>query len=65
MNTPQAIPVPDRFHIMTHIHDAIDAFRRGGARRDKGTAQEALLTNSRLPLLKNTPNLTENQVVKL
>jgi transposase len=62
---PQAIHVLDRFHIMKHINDSIDTVRREEARKYKGTDQEALLTNSRWPLLKNKPNLTENQVVKL
>jgi len=62
---PQAIHVLDRFHIMKNINDAIDTVRREEAKRYKGTVHEDLLTNSRWVLLKNPPNLTDNQVLKL
>lgn len=62
---PQAIHVLDRFHIMKNINDAIDKVRREEAKRYKGTVHEELLTNSRWVLLKNPPNLTDNQVLKL
>lgn len=62
---PQAIHILDRFHIMKNINDAIDTVRREEAKRYKGTANEDLLTNSRWVLLKNPPNLTDKQVLKL
>jgi len=62
---PQAIHVLDRFHIMQNINKAIDTVRREEAQKYKGTGQEELMKHSRWPLLKNKPNLTENQVVKL
>lgn len=62
---PQAIHILDRFHIMKNINDAIDTVRREEAKRYKGTVNEDLLTNSRWVLLKNPPNLTDKQVLKL
>ncbi|MBI3598404.1 MAG: transposase [Nitrospirae bacterium] len=62
---PQAIHVLDRFHIMKHVNDAIDTARREEARKYKGTNQEALLTNSRWPLLKNKPTALYHTLGKL
>jgi transposase len=56
---PQCDPCAGPISYYKHINDAIDTVRREEARKYKGTNQEALLTNSRWPLLKNRRNCSE------
>jgi len=60
-----ALNILDRFHIMKKFNEAIDEIRRQEAKELLQHSKEHILVHSRWALLKNKPNLTDNQVVKL
>jgi transposase len=60
-----ALNILDRFHIMKKFNEAIDEIRRQEAKELFQHSKEHILVHSRWALLKNKPNLTDNQVVKL
>ena len=60
-----ALNILDRFHIMKKFNEAIDEIRRQEAKELLRRSKEHILVHSRWALLKNKPNLTEKQVVKL
>lgn len=60
-----ALNILDRFHIMKKFNEAIDEIRRQEAKELLQHSKEHVLIHSRWALLKNKPNLTENQVIKL
>lgn len=60
-----ALNILDRFHIMKKFNEAIDEIRRQEAKELRQRSEDHVLLHSRWPLLKNKPNLTESQVVKL
>lgn len=62
---PWAIHILDRFHIMTHLSQALDRVRAGEAREMKRRGLEPLLKRSRWCLLKRVANLTLHQAAKL
>jgi len=60
-----ALNILDRFHIMKKFNEAIDEIRRQEAKELLQHSKEHILVHSRWALLKNKPNLTDKQVVKL
>lgn len=63
--TPGALHILDRFHIMKSMNQAIDDVRRAEARRMEQDGEEPVLKHSRWCLLKRPENLSERQVAKL
>jgi transposase len=61
---PNAILVFDKFHIVQHLHHAVDQVRREEAREMQKTNPE-VLRRTRYIFLKNPVNLTEDQQVRL
>lgn len=62
---PDALNILDRFHIMSHINEAINAIRAEEARELKSKGYFPILKNTRYCFLKKPSNLTENQKLKL
>lgn len=62
---PQAVHILDRFHIMKKFNEAIDQVRREDVKDFKRAGKENLLLGSRWILLKNRPNLNDNQIDRL
>jgi len=60
VRAPQAVLVFDKFHIVSHLMQAVDQVRRDEI-REKGPAQKALMHKTRFIWLKNPWNLTEAQ----
>jgi len=60
-----ALHILDRFHIMTHLSNAIDEVRAQEAKELKEKGFEPILTKTRWLLLKRPENLTEKQDIKL
>lgn len=60
-----ALNILDRFHIMKKFNEAIDEIRRQEAKELFQHSKDHILVHSRWALLKNKPNLTDTQVVKL
>jgi len=60
-----ALPILDRFHIMTHMSKAIDEVRAQATKELKAKGYEPLLTKTRWLLLKRPENLTDKQGTKL
>jgi len=60
-----ALNILDRFHIMKKFNEAIDEIRRQEAKELFRNCKDHILVHSRWALLKNKPNLTDKQVVKL
>ena len=61
---PQAVLVFDKFHIVSHLMQAVDQVRRDEI-REKGPAQKALMYKTRFIWLKNPWNLTDAQQQRL
>jgi len=61
----QAVNILDRFHIMTHLSQAIDQVRAQEVKELKAKGKEPVLSAARWCLLKRPENLTEKQEVKL
>jgi transposase len=62
---PQAIHVLDKFHIVAHLHKAVDEVRREEASRMAKEGYEPILKKAKYCLLKRPENLTPNQELKL
>ena len=60
-----AVNILDRFHIMKHMNEAIDAIRRQEMSKARREGYATVLKHSRWCLLKRRENLTDKQVVKL
>ncbi len=60
-----ALNILDRFHIMKKFNEAIDEIRRQEAKELFQQSKDHILVHSRWALLKNKPNLTDTQVIKL
>jgi transposase len=60
-----AVNILDRFHIMKHMNEAIDAIRRQEMSKARRAGYATVLKHSRWCLLKRRENLTAKQVVKL
>lgn len=63
-NLPKAVLVFDKFHIVQHLHRAVDEVRRDEARELQKTNPE-LLKRTRYLWLKNVENLTDKQRARL
>ncbi len=61
---PQAVLVFDKFHIVSHLMQAVDQVRRDEI-REKGPAQKALMHKTRFIWLKHPWNLTDAQEHRL
>ena len=61
----QAVHVLDRFHIMSHMSQAIDAVRAAEVKALKAKGLEPILKWARWLLLKRPENLTESQEIRL
>ena len=62
---PQAIHVLDKFHIVAHLHKAVDEVRREESTRLAKEGYEPILKKSKYCFLKRPENLTPNQELKL
>ena len=62
---PQAIHVLDKFHIVAHLHKAVDEVRREESARLVKDGYEPILKKSKYCFLKRPDNLTPNQELKL
>lgn len=62
---PQAIHVLDKFHIVAHLHKAVDEVRRQESAQMARDGYEPILKKSRYCFLKRPENLTPNQDLKL
>lgn len=62
---PQAIHVLDKFHIVAHLHKAVDEVRREEASRLAKEGYEPILKRTKYCFLKRPENLTPNQELKL
>ena len=62
---PKAIHVLDKFHIVAHLHKAVDEVRREESARLIKDGYEPILKKSKYCLLKRPENLKPNQEVKL
>jgi len=58
---PSALNILDRFHIITHLNDAVEETRRAEVNRVRFEGYEACLKNSRWIWIKRFANLTRNQ----
>jgi transposase len=61
----QALHVLDRFHIVSHLNQAVDEVRSQEAKELKKQGNEVLLKRSRWLFLKRAENLKEKQVERL
>jgi transposase len=61
----QALHILDRFHIATHLSDAIDQVRREEVRTLRTQGRQPLLTKTRWLLLKRPANQTRDQRIRL
>jgi transposase len=61
---PQATLVFDKFHIISHLMNAVDQVRRDEI-REKGKSHKELVTHTRFIWLKNPWNLTDTQKGRL
>ncbi len=62
---PQAIHVLDKFHMVAHLHKAVDEVRREESTRLAKEGYEPILKKSKYCFLKRPENLTPNQELKL
>lgn len=62
---PQAMHVLDKFHIVAHLHKAVDEVRREEASRLAKEGYEPILKRMKYCFLKRPENLTPNQELKL
>ena len=63
--TGQALHILDRFHIATHMSEAIDQVRRAEVRSLRERGRQPLLTRARWVLLKRRANHTREQRARL
>jgi transposase len=63
-HAPHAVLVFDKFHIIRHLMDAVDAVRRDEI-SEKGKDHKELVAHTRYIWLKNPWNLTDNQKARL
>ena len=61
----QAVHIPDRFHIVAKMNEALDEVRASEARMMVAAGHEPLLKKTRWCLLKRKPNLSTTQRLRL
>jgi transposase len=62
---PNALNILDRFHVKSHLSNAVNEVRQEDVKKLKSEGRETVLTKSKYIFLKNPENLTERQAVKL
>ena len=60
-----ALNILDRFHVKSHLTDAVNETRKEDVRKLKEEGREPVLTKSKYIFLKNPENLTDDQTEKL
>jgi transposase len=61
---PQALLIYDKFHIVKHLHEAVDQVRKDEA-REKAQSHPGILADSKYLWIKNPENLTDKQRLRL